>query len=148
MISRLDSYRAGDTDAATEFIRHLARLDVNDLEAIGRRWRHTVTTDPSGWFAAESAVGRAVHATGRKMAQESLLEALSDVAKRRGWWRIDRIQTTDGRGLTEAAVQYAATLAVIALLVRDVIAAAEFEVVYAPFAPALPLAELGGGSEK
>jgi len=147
MISGLDGYRAGEIETtAVAFVHQLARLDVDDLEAVGRRWRHTVTTNPSGWFAAESAVGRAVHATGRRMAQESLLEALSDVAKRRGWWRIDRIQTTDGRGLTEAAVQYAATLAVIALLVRDVLSPGHFELVYGPFTPILP-AELGGRSE-
>jgi len=44
--------------------------------------------------------------------------------------------------LTEAGVQYAATLAAIALLVRDVVPAADVELIYGPFASLIPLAEV------
>jgi len=75
--------------------------------------------------------------------QESLLEELSEVVRRRGWWRLDRVESAEGQGLTEAGVQYAATLAAIALLVRDVVPAGEFALIYSPFAPIVPIPETG-----
>ena len=124
----------GELGEALAFVRRLERLDVAALEEVGRRWRDTVADDPPAWFAAEGAVGRAVRATRRQLAQETVLETLAEVVKRRGWWRLDRVEGDDGQGLTEAGVQYAATLAAIAFLVREVVPAADFELIHGPFA--------------
>ena len=129
-------------EAALAFVRRLRRLDVGHLEAVGRAWRTIVANDPPGWFAAESAIGRAVRATDRRQAQENLLAELTEVVRRRGWWRLDHLTGPDGQGLTEAGVQYAATLAAIALLVRDVAPAQDVELIYGPFAAFIPAAEL------
>ncbi len=129
----------GELANARTFVDRLGQLDVAELEVVGRTWRTIVAADPPAWFAAEGSVGHAVRTTGRQLMQESLLEELSDVVRRRGWWRLDRIESPEGQALTEAGVQYAATLAVIALLVRDVVPAPEFELIYSPFVPVVPL---------
>ena len=129
----------GDLAQAMAFVHRLAQLDVADLEVVGRTWRRIVSEDPPAWFAAEGAVGQAVRATGRQLAQEALLEQLTDVVRRRGWWRLDRVEAAEGQGLTEAGVQYAATLAAIAFLVRDVVPAQDFELIYSPFLELVPI---------
>jgi hypothetical protein len=129
----------GELANARAFVERLGQLDVAQLEVVGRTWRSIVAVDPPAWFAAEGSVGLAIQTTGRQLMQESLLEELSDVVRRRGWWRLDRIESPEGQALTEAGVQYAATLAAIALLVRDVVPAPEFELIYSPFVPVLPV---------
>jgi hypothetical protein len=131
----------GDLANAMAFVNRLGQLDVAELAVVGRTWRTIVAADPPAWFAAEGSVGHAVRATGRQLMQESLLEELSDVVRRRGWWRLDRIESPEGQALTEAGVQYAATLAAIAVLVRDVVPAGEFELIYSPFMPVVPVPE-------
>jgi hypothetical protein len=131
----------GELANARVFVNRLGQLDVGDLEVVGRTWRTIVAADPPAWFAAEGSVGQAVRTTGRQLMQESLLEELSDVVRRRGWWRLDRIESAEGQGLTEAGVQYAATLAVIAVLVRDVVPTQEFDLIYSPFEPVVPVPE-------
>jgi hypothetical protein len=126
---------------ARAFVERLGQLDIAELEVVGRTWRTVVAADPPAWFAAEGSVGHAVRTTGRQLMQESLLEEFSDVVRRRGWWRLDRIESPEGQALTEAGVQYAATLAAIALLVRDVVPAREFELIYSPFVPVVPVPE-------
>jgi len=133
---------------ALTFVRRLGQLDLADLEVIGRTWRTIVAEDPPTWFAAEGSVGLALRTTGRQLAQESLLEELSEVVRRRGWWRLDRIESAEGQGLTEAGVQYAATLAAIALLVRDIVPTQEFELIYSPFARVIPAPETGERSHR
>jgi len=139
-----DVIRSSDPDlaAALTFVHRLARLDLSDLEAVGRAWRMIVAADPRGWFAAEGAVGRAVRATRRQAAQEAVLVELTEVVQRRGWWRLDHLAGFERQGLTEAGIQYAATLAAIALLVRDVVPAQDVELIYGPFMGLIPSAEL------
>ena len=132
----------GDLAAALAFVHRLARLDVGDLEVVGRRWRAAVTDDATAWFTAEGAVGQAMRETRRQAAQEVVIEDLTDVVRRGGWWRLDHLAGAGAQGLTEAGVQYAATLAAIALLVRDVVPAADVELIYGPFASLIPLAEV------
>ena len=141
---------AGRDELATAhaFVHRLGQLDLAELAGIGRTWRSIVAEDPPMWFAAEGSVGLAVRTTGRQLAQESLLEEFSEVVRRRGWWRLDRIESAEGQGLTEAGVQYAATLAAIALLVRDVVPGREFELIYSPFARVIPLAETDERSQR
>jgi hypothetical protein len=138
----------GELANALAFVDRLGRLDIAELEVVGRTWRTIVAADPPTWFAAEGSVGHAIRTTGRQFMQESLLEALSDVVRRRGWWRLDRVESAEGQGLTEAGIQYAATLAAIALLVRDVVPAREFELIYSPFVPVVPLPEAGERSHR
>jgi hypothetical protein len=135
----------GDLAHAMAFVRRLGQLDVADLEVVGRTWRRIVAEDPPAWFAAEGTVGNAVRATHRQLAQEAVLEELTEVVRRRGWWRLDRVEGSDGQGLTEAGVQYAATLVTIAFLVRDVIPARDFELIYSPFTASVPMGERGAG---
>src|SRR5687768_2810640 len=135
--------RDGDVAAAMAFVHRLARLDFGDLEAVGRAWRTIVAHDPPGWFAAEGAVGRAVRMTQRQPEQEAVLAELTEVVRRGGWWRLDHLAGAGSEGLTETGIQYAATLAAIAMLVRDVVAAQDAELIHGPFAALIPAAELG-----
>ena len=131
-----------DQARAVIFVRRLGSLDVTDLEAVAHVWRRAIAEDPAGWFASESAAARAVRAAGRERDQEAVIAALSDVVRRRGWWRLDYPDGATRAGFTEASVQYAATLAAIALVVRDVLPAQDLELIYAPFAALIPLSEL------
>jgi hypothetical protein len=143
LVNDVSATGKGELANALAFVDQLGRFDVAELEVIGRTWRTIVAADPPAWFAAEGSVGQAVRTTGRQLMQESLLEELSEVVRRRGWWRLDRIESAEGQGLTEAGVQYAATLATIALLVRDVVTSLDFELIYSPFVPVVPVPETG-----
>src|SRR3954453_7180630 len=82
---------------ALAFVDRLGQLEVAELEVIGRAWRTIVGADPPTWFAAEGSVGHAIRTTGRHLMQESLLEELSEVVRRRGWWRLDRVESAEGQ---------------------------------------------------
>ena len=132
----------GDLLVALAFVRALARLEISDLEAVGRAWRSAVGDDPPGWFGAEGSVAHAVIVTQREAEQAIVIQAVTEMVCGCGWWRLDRPAGADGYAMTGASVQYAATLSAIALLVRDFVPADYVALLYCPFAALIPVADL------
>ena len=131
--------------AATEFVARVAKLDFDDVRGFIRGWHRVVGTDAEAWFAAEAAIAAAVLRSGRQGEQRQLLVRVADVFTHAVWYRLARAGLTpESRiGATEASGQYAATLAMLALLTRDQLSERDFALVYAPFAALIPVEELG-----
>lgn len=133
--------RARGMAEASKFLGRLSQLQVADLREPIERWRRAVTTSSTGWFAAESALARLMTATGRHEEQERLLTQLVETLRYAGWFR--RTSAVEKIGGSEASIQYTATLALLALLLRDQLDGPEFALLYGPFGSIIPLAELG-----
>lgn len=126
---------------AGKFVGRFSQLALADLRAPIERWRRAVSLASTQWFAAESAVATAMRATGRHAEQEILLEQLLLAMRHAGWMR--RSDALEVVGASEASLQYTATLALLALLLRDRLTAREFALLYSPFASLIPPEELG-----
>ena len=126
---------------AGKFVGRFSQLDIADLREPVERWRRTVALASTHWFNAESAIATAVRATGRHAEQESLVEQLVRAMHGAGWLR--RTDAIEIVGASEASVQYTATLAMLALLLHDRLTTREFTLLYSPFAPIIPVEELG-----
>jgi hypothetical protein len=133
---------------AWEFVGRVSELDADAVRAAVQAWHQVMRAESDAWFAAERAAGHAVLAAGRAPEQEVLLDRLAECVLRRVWYRDGGGGLPPGTperrvGATEASGQYVATVAMLGLLVRDHLGAAEFELLYGPFAALIPLAELG-----
>jgi len=125
---------------AAKFLGRLAQLDLTALGGAIREWHHAVVTGGDSWFAAESAVARAIAAGGRYAEQEALLGHIAQLFRQAPWFKP---QMPGARvGATEPSGQYVATTAMLALLVRDQIEPHELELLYRPFATLIPIEEL------
>jgi len=125
---------------AAKFLGRLAQLDLAALGEAIFEWRRAVVRDGDGWFAAESAVARAIADSGRYAEQEVLLGHITQLFRQGPWFKP---QMPGVRvGATEPSGQYVATTAMLALLVRDQIGAHELELLYQPFAAFIPIVEL------
>jgi hypothetical protein len=135
--------------AARRFVGRLALLDREALCAALDAWRELMRAESATWFAAEAAAARAVAAAGRHDDQRPLLVHLSDAFARLVWsggWPpapggLGAAPERRARG-SEAGGLYVATVAMLAVLVRDHLDAATFALLYAPFATLVPPAEL------
>ena len=143
---------ASGPGAARRFVGRVAQLDHGAVHDAVAAWRASMRDDAAAWFAAEEAVARAVVTSGRHHEQRVLLVPLAEAFAYGVWYDgpRGRLQRTPGEAApelrvhaTEASGQYAATLAMLALLVRDYLAPATFALLYGPFAPHIPVAELG-----
>ncbi|HUQ83634.1 MAG TPA: hypothetical protein VM076_20950 [Gemmatimonadaceae bacterium] len=121
-------------------------LDADGLRTVVSVWHNVMRAQTDVWFAAERATGEAIVTAGRAVEQEVLIGAISDHFLRRVWYRAapgQEARTPERRvGATEATGQYVGTLAMLALLVRDQLAQADFDVLYSPFAELIPAEEL------
>jgi hypothetical protein len=135
---------AGGVDAAADFIGRLAGLTLAEVRRFIGEWHHAVATDADRWFAAEAAVAEAVSRSRRHAEQRVLLRLIADTVTNALWYR--HAQTAPGLErrvrATEASGQYAATLAMLALLVRDHLDEGDFAAVYAPFTELIPLEDV------
>ncbi len=135
--------------AALRFVGRLAQLELAAVRAAVGAWRETMRDESAAWFAAEEAVARAVVASGRHHEQRPLLIHLADAFANHVWYRARRHLPPGAPApelrvrATEASGQYLGTLAMLALLVRDRLEPATFARLYRPFAPHVPVAELG-----
>jgi hypothetical protein len=144
-----DAPAAHGSPAALRFVGRLALLDHEAVRDAVVAWRESMRDDASAWFAAEEAVARAVVTSGRHHEQRPLLIPLAEAFAYSVWYR-GRPQLTLGESApelrvhaTEASGQYLGTLAMLALLVRDHLDAATFDLLYRPFAALIPAADLG-----
>ena len=121
------------------FLEATQRLTVEEWKEVIAAWRATVT---DAWHDADSAVAAAVAASERRQAREELLSELQDIIRRVRWNGAD--WTGSSREATESTAHYLASLAGVALLVRDRIAHREFDALYFPFMGVIPLATING----
>ena len=132
--------------AATKFVGRVSLIDADTLRTVVATWHDVMRTESETWFAAERATAEAIVAAERTGEQGELISELSDHFLRRVWYRAapgHAPRTPERRvGATEASGQYVATLAMLALLVRDHIAAREFDVLYSPFVQIIRAEEL------
>ncbi len=138
--------------AARKFVGRLAQLDPEAVYASVQTWREAMREDLGAWFAAEEAVARAVVASGRHDEQRPLLMHVAEAFAYGVWYGAGyggRARLTLGESApelrvraTEASGQYLATVAMLALLVRDHLEPEAFEVLYRPFAALIPVDEL------
>jgi len=126
--------------AASKFLGRFAQLDLLTLGDAIHRWHRTVTEDGDAWFEAEDAVAQAVHDARRHPDQEILLRHMADLFLREPWFTA--AQPGARIRAAEPAGQYVATLAMLAVLVRDRLDPQEFELLYRPFASVVPVSEL------
>ncbi len=134
--------------AASKFVGRVAQLDPGAVRAMVGTWRETMRAESAAWFAAEEAVAHALVASGRHHEQGPLLMYIAEAFAYHVWYG-GRAHLTLGAPApeqrvraTEASGQYLGTLAMLALLVRDHLEPATFEVLYRPFAMLAPDAEL------
>lgn len=127
------------TLAVRPFLEATQRLTVEQWREVIAAWRATVT---DAWHEADAAVAAAVAASERRQAREELLSELQDIIRRVRWNDAD--WTGSSREATESTAHYLASLAGVALLVRDRIAHREFDALYFPFMGIIPLATING----
>ncbi len=132
---------------ARMFVGRLAQLDLAAVRAVVADWHQTMREEARAWLAAEEALAQAVVASGRRDAQRPLLLYVAQAFARAVWYgpeaRAGGVAPETRVGASEASGQYIATVATLALLARDHLEPAAFEILYRPFVPFIPPAELG-----
>ena len=133
--------------AARRFVGRLAQLDVAAARTAVADWHQTMRAEPEAWFASEEALGQAVVSSGRRVEQEPLLMDVAQAFARAVWYgpeaRGAHVPAPELRvRSSEAAGQYLATVAMLAVLVRDHLEPATFARLYRPFAAFIPPAAL------
>jgi hypothetical protein len=131
--------------AAARFVGRVAQLDHEAVRDAVAAWRQNMRSAYDTWFAAEDAVAQAIVRSGRHIEQRPLLIHMADAFSQRVWVGRPRVESGAAERVvhaTEASGQYLATLAMLAILVRDHLDVATFEQVYQPFAALIPITEL------
>ena len=125
------------TLAVRRFLEAIQRLTIEQWREVIEAWRTTVT---DAWHDAGSAVAAAVTESARRQAREELLSELGEITRRTRWNGGDR--AGDSSQAMESTAHYVASLAALALLVRDRITRREFDALYLPFRGVIPLESL------
>lgn len=120
------------------FLDRIATFTVDDFGAIVRSWRDTLRKSDE-WYAAEDGVGEAIARTRRDGEMWVLQDQLYAIFRGAPWYQ-------QNAAAPEVAAQYLATTAAVALMVADALPAEQLRTLYAPFADAIPLAELALGA--
>jgi hypothetical protein len=135
-VAENDRARAGAM-AAAKFLGRIAQLELGELGVAVQAWHQAAG---AAWFAAEDEVAQAITAAARDAEQEVLLEQIAHLFRSVKWFTPEqpgaRIHASEPSG------QYVCTIAMLALLVRDRIAPADFTLLYRPFATLIPTEEL------
>ena len=129
--------------AASKFIGRVSQLDIGAVKTVVETWHQLMRAESDAWFAAEMAAARAVRESDRAAEQEVLLGHMADCVLNRVWYRPGGGAPEEHVGATEASGQYVASVAMLALLVRDFLAPRDFALLYAPFARFIPLEAVG-----
>jgi hypothetical protein len=127
------------TLAVRGFLEAIQRLTIGQWREVIDAWRATVT---DAWHDAGSAVDAAVQHGDRRQAREELLSELGDITRRTRWNNGER--AGDTMQAIQSTAHYVASLAALALLVRDRITRQEFDALYHPFMGVIPLATIEG----
>jgi hypothetical protein len=125
------------------YLDHLADLKLADLDRAVLEWREVMRgDDSSAWFGAERRLSDTTARGPHRYWQTALLEDIANIFMSRPWFTYER--TPNDAHVTEPSAQYVTTTAMLALLASDVLAPADFELLYRPMARAIPLAALVG----
>jgi hypothetical protein len=127
------------TLAVRRFLEAIERLTIEQWREVIAAWRTTVT---DAWHDAGSAVDAAVRDSNRQQAREEVLSELGELTRRMRWDRGD--SAGDSSQAIESTAHYVASLAALALLVRDRITRQELDALYLPFAGVIALATIDG----
>ena len=125
------------TLAVRRFLEAIQGLTIERWGEVIEAWRTTVT---GAWHDAGTAVAAAVTETDRRQAREELLSELGDITRRMRWDRGDA--AGNSTQALESTAYYVASLAALAVLVRDRITRHEFDALYLPFVGVMPLATI------
>lgn len=139
----MNATRAGDnarpygpaTPHIRRFLAALAGLSASDREEVVTRYR-AAERQPA-WAAAERALATAIAGSDREAARDAAAGPLLQLL------RVAPPDDTDPLASLDAVAE-PALAALLALLVRDVLAPATFDVLTAPFATVLPLVSITG----
>jgi hypothetical protein len=127
------------TLAVKRFLEAIQRLTIEQWREVIGAWR-TMVTD--AWHDASAAVAVAVTESDRRQAREELLSELGEITRRVRW------NGGEGAGSftqpIESTAHYVASLAGLALLVRDRIPRQNFDELYLPFMGVIPEATVDG----
>jgi hypothetical protein len=139
MMRRLveDERRVRAREHALALIDRVARLDRRAACAVVVAWRDVMRTESGAWLGAEMEIERAMKGVIRPGERQSLLRSLADALASAPWYPALALRTEEALA-PESSIEYLATLAVLALLVRDDLEPAAFEVLSRPFASHLP----------
>jgi hypothetical protein len=125
------------TPAVRRFLAAIASLTFDQWREVIRAWRTTVT---DAWHDADAAVASAVAVSERRQEREDLLSELGDITRRTRWHGGDA--TGQSALAIESSAHYVASLAALALLVRDHLSRHHFDALYRPFNEVVPLTRL------
>jgi hypothetical protein len=120
------------------FLGRLAQLSLERLGDAVHAWRVELAKS-SAWHTAEDAVSRAIAETARHRPQWLILERLFNTFREAPWFKAGQPGSLIPG--SDAAAQYVATAALLALLVRDVLAPAAFQTLYSPFQSIIPASQ-------
>ena len=122
---------------ASKFLGRLSLLDIESLGEAIHLWHRTATESGDEWFSAEASIADAVHASRRYTEQDVLLRHMSTLFLESSWF------TSAQPGVriraSEPSAQYVATIAMLAVLVRDRLTITAFELLYRPFSKLIPV---------
>jgi len=122
--------RGSGVEQASKFVGRLALMESALLTRSIAGWRAESVDGYARWLRAERAVAHGVESTHRQAQESRLLGHLDSALCRRPLGSLCRPATGTR---TEPSSDYVAAMAMLALLVRDVIEPAHFDVLYLPF---------------
>ena len=125
-----------NTPAVRRFLQRLAGRPLSDCIAATRAYRALQGTPDFG--AADRALGIAIDRGARTGARDAIVGPIVQLmaSHTEGLARVPDAQV-ESEGLAEAALA-----AALALVARDVISAATFDLLYGPFARVIPMSEV------
>jgi hypothetical protein len=125
------------------FLQRIAALDLEEFRDVVRVWRDRLRRNDA-WYAAEDAVGVAVGLTQRNDEMWRLQDAIYDLFRGAPWY--GRRLPPEVVSPPEAAAQYLATTAAMALMVADALPREHLATVYEPFQDTIPIADVAMGA--
>jgi hypothetical protein len=119
------------------FFSRLETLSMRDLGTAVAVWREKSL---DGWHAADDAVSNAIASSRREAERDAITARLYEVFRWAPWYKASQPESLVPG--SEASAQYVASVALFALLVRDLIGQRVFQTLYRPFASLIGLDEL------
>lgn len=126
-----------ETPAIRRFLVRLAALAPDVRERVVHRYREQEFS--SAFHAADATVGETIERSGRTDARDALGGPLVQIVQRPADAAQQEIADEDDLSGMLDPIAEPALAALLALLVRDLLPAAQFAVLYAPFSDAIPI---------